>query len=157
MFESSVCFPKYENDWELTKKYAMFVIDKEIRGLTSDCGELVSDQKCSEIFVNCWLSFYNSCVEYHNVGDFDQNNSFSAFELYYYSDVLFFEQMTVKPLGLFYEMNTRMICIIKKSRISFLRQTDLLETLYYFPHCVTLSENADPGEFENLKLSVEAY
>ncbi len=36
-----------------------------------------------------------------------------------------------------------MICIVKKSRISFLRPTDSLETLYYFPNCVPVAETID--------------
>lgn len=39
----------------------------------------------------------------------------------------------MKPLGLFYDPNSGMVCVVKKSRISFLRPTDLLESLYYFP------------------------
>lgn len=54
-------------------------------------------------------------------------------------------QHTVKPLGLFCETNTKMICVVKMSRISFLRPTDCLETLFYFPHCVPVSENIDGG------------
>ena len=70
MFESYVCFPKYENDWELTKKFAMMVMDKELDAITQEIVDPIPEEKWLEICVSHWLNFYNSCVEYHNVHAF---------------------------------------------------------------------------------------
>jgi len=54
----------------------------------------------------------------------------------------------VKPVGIFYETNSRLVCVVKKSRISFLRPTDTLETMFYFPHCVPVPDEPEPGKSE---------
>lgn len=56
-----------------------------------------------------------------------------------------------------------MVCVVKKSRISFLRPTSFLETLYYFPHTLNLStshahpESDEYDEFRKDLVSVTRY
>ncbi|ODN00860.1 hypothetical protein Ocin01_05816 [Orchesella cincta] len=117
-----------DQDWNSLKITAMNVVDREIAFVTSTTDFELSDDDYTGLCNKYWMMFYSSCVEYHI--------------------------HTVKPLGLFYETNTRMLCIVKKSRISFLRPTDSLETLYYFPHCVQVSENIDGGDDRMIQLQM---
>lgn len=130
-----------DQDWNLLKTTAMNIVDREIAIVTSTTDFELSDEDFSEIALKYWLMFYDSCVEYHIVS-FMILLPYEMKRLLSVCHVILF-QHTVKPLGLFYETNTRMICIVKKSRISFLRSTDSLETYFYFPHCVPVSENID--------------
>ncbi|CAL8125777.1 unnamed protein product [Orchesella dallaii] len=117
-----------DQDWNSLRVTAMNIVDREIAFATSATDFELSDDDYALLCNKYWMDFYNSCVEYHI--------------------------HTVKPLGLFYETNTRMLCIVKKSRISFLRPTDSLETLYYFPHCVPISENIDGGDDRMVQLQM---
>ncbi|CAG7728027.1 unnamed protein product [Allacma fusca] len=109
MFANTCNFEKSDTDWERTKEFAQNVVDYEIR-LRIDASETnVSDEDYYELSHQFWLNFYNSCVEYHI--------------------------LTIKPLGIFFDESIGMLGIVKKSRVSYLRPTDFLETLYYFPHC----------------------
>jgi len=69
MFRNSDRFPKAENYWELTKLYAMKVIDSEVRGMTAESDEPVSDDDIHELNIKYWGELYTSCVEYHIVSN----------------------------------------------------------------------------------------
>ncbi|CAL8077044.1 unnamed protein product [Orchesella dallaii] len=115
-------------DWSSLRFTAMNILDREMALSTSTTDFELADDDYIELCNRNWMQFYSACVEYHIP--------------------------TVNPLGLFYENNTKMLCIVKKSRISFLRPTDSLETLYYFPCCVPVSENIDGGDDRMVKLEM---
>lgn len=138
MFRSSKAFPKSENDWELTKFYALRVIESEVRATISEFDEPMSDMDMCERNHKFWGEFYTSCVEYHIVRPAYHKLSFKLDIKLYILFVLFLfcVKNTVKPFGLFYEYNSNLVCIVKKGRISFLRPTSFLESALYFPHLI---------------------
>lgn len=129
-----------DKDWDTLKITAMNMLDREVLIATSGSEAEISEDDFIELTQRFWLMFYNSCVEYHIVRDLSLLIVKRLLMIYCYSS-----QHTVKPLSLFMESNTGMLCVVKKNRISFIRQTDLLETLYYFPFVVSKNDEDHAG------------
>ncbi|XP_078662026.1 nuclear pore complex protein Nup160-like [Branchiostoma floridae x Branchiostoma belcheri] len=90
------------------KEQVALVVETEIQNAVTEYE--VQQEEYYQIQLQCWNKFYLCCTQYH--------------------------QVAARPLGVYSDEDTAMVCLVKKGAVSFLRPCDGVEHLYLSPQGV---------------------
>eukprot|EP00058_Branchiostoma_floridae_P011934 XP_002597422.1 hypothetical protein BRAFLDRAFT_122633 [Branchiostoma floridae] len=106
----------------------------------------VQQEEYYQVQLQSWNKFYMCCTQYHQV---------AGRPLGIYSDedtamvclLKKYHQVAARPLGIYSDEDTAMVCLLKKGAVSFLRPCDGVEHLYLAPQGVCQPQHLSAAPF----------
>ncbi|CAH1256707.1 NUP160 [Branchiostoma lanceolatum] len=126
------------------KEQVSLVVESEIQNAVTEYE--VQQEEYYQVQLQSWNKFYMCCTQYHQV---------AARPLGVYSDedtamvclVKKYHQVAARPLGIYSDEDTAMVCLVKEGAVSFLRPCDGVEHLYLAPQGVCQPQHLSAAPF----------